>query len=462
MKPTSEGYDPSSVASIIEYAQGLTGKCLADVVEIPTDEVNVQNRGNLGSLVERYFFEFLANNSDGPDFLEAGVELKVTGVKRNSHGDFQMKERLVLSMIDYSQIRNETWESSKFLRKCKNLLILFYLYDSNLPAQRLRFVLDPVLFQINESSDSRAIPTSDPRIIAIHPDDLAQIRRDWEFIREKVSENRAHELSEGDTFYLAACRKGSGGPKEVLRAQEDGGVPAKSRAFSFKQGFLNRLLANQFSQAASLGVGEMTTFESATKMKFSPYLGRTAEDISAELSFFKSGTNHKAFHRELALRILSGSSEKPRELVSAGIELKTVRLNGKKFPREHMSFPAFKYVDIVSEEWEESDFCQKLESKFLFVVFDINHLGQEILFKVGYWNMPYMDRMEAKKVWERTKSLVQNGLDKFPTARDNNVSHVRPHARNSEDTYLTPTGERWVKRCFWLNKQYVGSVIAAL
>ena len=38
-------------------------------------------------------------------------------------------------------------------------------------------------------------------------------------------------------------------------------------------------------------------------------------------------------------------------------------------PKEDMSFPTFKYKEIVNEDWENSDFKDILEHKFLFVFF---------------------------------------------------------------------------------------------
>lgn len=40
-------------------------------------------------------------------------------------------------------------------------------------------------------------------------EDLAIIEHDWKTIMRKVRAGRAHELSEGDTLYLAACTKGA-------------------------------------------------------------------------------------------------------------------------------------------------------------------------------------------------------------------------------------------------------------
>jgi hypothetical protein len=86
--------------------------------------------------------------------------------------------------------------------------------------------------------------------------------------------------------------------------------------------------------------------------------------------------------------------------------------------------------------------------------------------------MPYTDILEAEKVWEQTKSIVQKGkivrevkngirYTNFPNKTFNHVSHVRPHATNAADTYPLPTKDKltkakeYTKHCFWLNNTYV-------
>ena len=51
------GYDKTSVESIYEYAKKLTGKSLAEACFVPAQIANARNRGDLGSLVENFFFE---------------------------------------------------------------------------------------------------------------------------------------------------------------------------------------------------------------------------------------------------------------------------------------------------------------------------------------------------------------------------------------------------------------------
>lgn len=458
-------YDKNSVNSIVDFAWGIIDKTLAEVVEIPAETVNVRNRGDLGSLIEKYYFEHLPANTHDPDFPDAvlelddnsglrnykGLELKTTGLLRTKDKGFKAKERLVLTMINYESIVNENWENSSLRKKCRLMLILFYLYEKDLKVQHRKFVLQPFLYEL-ELSES----------------DLTQIRKDWEWIRNAVQQSKAHELSEGDTFYLSACRKGSGGANEKLVRQPNTDVGAKSRAFSFKASYLTKIINDNFSEASrseseSLKIDRNLSISETIESKFSNYLGLPTSEIADVLNYPSKGENHKSFRKDLANRILSPNGKKIEQLEKAGIELKTIRLNRFGLPREAMSFPGFKFKDIIHEEWSESSFASKLESKFLFAIFKEDDSGIERLFKVAFWNMPYSDRLEARKVWERTKILTLNSQPhEFPRESETSVAHVRPKGKNGMDKSEMPDGSLYLKQCFWLNKGYIAKIISDL
>lgn len=435
---TESKYDKNSVTSIYEFAMKLTGKSLAEAVQLPDGVGNVRNRGDLGSLVEKFYFEHTPPNNHDPDFKEAGLELKTTGVLRKAP-NYRAKERLVLTMIDYEAIAEESWENSSIYKKCRLMLILFYLYAKEVAVIDRQFVLEPLLYEIPSS-------------------DVAQIRRDWELIRQRVLDGKAHELSEGDTYYLGACRKGSGGEKEALRKQPFSNERAKARAFSFKQGYVNKLIEGHIGEGQSLGVNAAVTFEVATQLRFKPFIGQTVEEISKQLGYYKK--NNKGFLKEIANRILARDGQTVLELDKAGIEMKTIRLTQSGKPRESMSFPGFKFLEIINEDWEDSSFFEKLEHKFLLVIFQADENGVDRLIKAAYWNMPYEDRMEAKRVWEETKRRVALDASNLPKMSESNVAHVRPKARDGQDKLLTPQGDMQVKKCFWLNSGYIARVVA--
>lgn len=434
-------YDIKSSKSLLEFARGLSGKTLAEVVDMRQIVENISNKGDLGNMVEKYYYRYQPDNtSHKPDFPEAGVELKTTGVLRRSDGSYKAKERLVLTMINYMSLIEERWDTSSLMEKCRLMLILFYLYEKSVAVFDRRFVLHPLLFEF---------PL----------EDLEIIKRDWETIRKKIEDGKAHELSEGDTYYLGACRKGKGGSDEKLKKQPFSDILAKSRAFSFKPSYVNRIIEGHTSEVGVLDVTAEVTIEKATQDKFKPYLGKTVEEISDLLGFHKQGKNDKGFYRSLTMRILGGTKQAVPELEKAGVELKTIRVSKDWMPAEAMSFPTFKYMDIVNEDWEESSFFSKIEQKFLLVIFREDENGDLRLEKLNYWNMPYLDREEARRVWEDTKYRVAIDASNLPKSTESFVAHVRPKAKNSQDTLPTPQGTMLVKKCFWLNRTYIGNVI---
>lgn len=117
-------YDKTNPYSIEKYAQRLIGKTFADVCRIDekdqfsiienNEEYNAtvedrKRKGGLGTLIEERFFHYPANDDSRPDFPEAGVELKVTPYRINA-GKKVAKERLIITMINYNEVVDETFE----------------------------------------------------------------------------------------------------------------------------------------------------------------------------------------------------------------------------------------------------------------------------------------------------------------------------------------------------------------
>jgi DNA mismatch repair protein MutH len=434
-------YNPASVESIVAYAEGLIGYSLADLFPNHDEVANRKNRGDLGGMVQKLFFGLQADSRSEADFSEAGLELKTTGVRWGSRGEFVAKERLVLMMIDYEKIVDETWETSSFLKKCRLILLLAYLYDIDKSIFDRKFVLRPMLLDLLDSN-------------------FSELKADWEWIRQSVKDGKAHELSEGDTFVLGACRKGSGGASEKLRKQPFSEVGAKSRAFSFRQTFVNQIIQTFGTQdAPSLAVSDVRNLPHKA---FRAFLGKSVDAIASEFDYFKESPNQKGYHRLLAMKILTAGGYSVQDLQNLGIEMKTVRLTPTGNPREAMSFPGFSFMSIVNEDWEESSFFQKLESKFLFIIFAAHADGSETLHNVSYWNMPYSDRLEAERVWKQTQRRVSIDATDLPKSSESPVAHVRPKGRDGKDTIPTPQGTMHLKQCFWLNRSYIRDVVKAL
>ena len=123
-------YDDDSPISIENYAKKLVGKTFWQICEEDSlyksaegeseylvSHENKKRKGGLGELVEERYFHYKANNDSVADFEKAGVELKVTPYKVNKNKSIVAKERLIITMIDYFSVINQSFFESDLWKK---------------------------------------------------------------------------------------------------------------------------------------------------------------------------------------------------------------------------------------------------------------------------------------------------------------------------------------------------------
>jgi DNA mismatch repair protein MutH len=450
-------YDLTDKKSVVDYAKCLKEKSLRQVCDSLVSYHNYSGKGNFGQVLEKYYFGYNPNSNSQADFFEIGVELKTSPLKRLKNNEYRAKERMVLNIINYNEVVNQIFENSDFWKKNRSILMIFYEHQQECD------ILD-LTIKLVELWNFPAI-------------DLGIIKKDWNFIKKKIVDGKAHELSEGDTFYLGACTKGASASS--TRKQPFSEIPAKQRAYSLKQGYINHIIA-KISAGSTDVYGKLLsddsnienkTIEQIVIDKFNPYINKTIKEILKFLQL-KLNFESKNFYANLTKAILGIELDKEiEEFEKAEIIVKTVRLKENNLPKEDISFPTFKYEELLFEDWDNSEFKDILEHKFLFVFFQYSN-SELILRKVKFWNMPANDIEEAKKVWGKTKNLIETGnivrevknekrKTNFPNKSFNAVAHVRPHAQNANDTYQLPVTDlltnlnHYTKHCFWLNNSYV-------
>jgi DNA mismatch repair protein MutH len=435
--------------------RGVVSKEIAETIEKQIGLYNLKRKGFLGDLIEKYFFEINPGNISEPDFTIAGVELKTTPLKGSSKKRLVSKERLVFSMINYDTVVDEIWESSSFLKKNKTLLLMFYLWIENQSILDYEFKFVHLLKLLEDISS----------------EDVYQIQKDWEYIVAKIKRGEAHLLSEGDTYYLGACTKAAN--SRVVRDQPMSRAPAKPRAFSFKQQYINYLIQTKLlveeSNTDSIFKKQrrLETIEDVVKEKFSSFINKTDKEILASLNS-KLGKKAKSYKRLIVNQILGVESNNIEELEKANITLKVITLEPSGNLKESISFPAFDYKDLVNQIWYDgddetmADFHLQLETKkFLFVIFQKQKNSKNIILKkTMFWNFPMKDISEAERVWQKTIDCINKGqYEDLPKMSQSPVAHVRPHGKDSKDTIETPQKTQEMKRCFWLNAKYIQQAI---
>lgn len=427
-----------------------------EIIGIPLGTVDRTGRlstgkGAIGTMIEESWFGYSPNSESEPDFPEAGVELKATPYLRNNHGDIRAKERLVCNIINYMEEYHRTFHTSSFWHKCNTMLLMSYEHFKDKP--KTEYCIDKaILFSFPE-------------------EDSIIIEQDWACIMDKVRRGLAHEISEGDTLYLAACTKGANAT--TVRQQPFSDIFAKQRAYSLKSSYMTQIL-NKFifgEQEDEQIIKDWRqllnqSFEEYLIEKVSPYFGKTQGELKAILGVESTAKNLNELLLAKMLGI-NGKISNSEEFKKANIVPKTIRIQKNGTIKESMSFPKFDFIELSQEEsWEESELYNCLApTKFLFVIYQENEQGKLIFDRVKFWNIPSADLEEVRCVWLRTVQTIRDGVQLYETARgtgnnlpkstESTVAHVRPHGRNSLDKAPLPDGRMMTKQCFWLNNGYI-------
>lgn len=450
---------------LIYKARQAEGKTFGEIDESGRIK-NEKAKGHLGQIIEESFFGYEVNSKSEADFVDLGIELKVTPVKRNKNGTLSAKERLVLNIINYHKEVTYEFNESSFWTKNKEILMMFYEWRPQ-------------------------VKRADYQIIKAHlhkypEEDLEVIKKDWEFIVKKIKDGQAHELSEADTNYLGACTKGAN--KKSLRSQPFSDEQAMQRAFSLKQSYMTALIRKinkqdnliQFFTTKEL---KEKTVEQILEDKFSSYKGMSLEKIARQenIQVQKQAKSYLQLFISELLGVKGTNLDQTEEFAKANIQLKTVRLEPNSIPKEHMSFKNIHFKEWLAESWESSWVNNHFsETKFLFVVFQYKETKKEnpdrqLYFKnIKLWNMPKKE-IEGRlhSFWSQVQSLIDQGIkmtpveqknrtiimNNLPKPGNNGLCHIRPKGRDGQDKVELPDGRMIGKQAFWLDREYIAEII---
>lgn len=442
-------------------SKSAIGKSVNDILneEIVTIEDKDANKGGLGQLIEKYLFGMDNNSDSEPDFMPAGIELKVTPYKKIKGDKLSAKERLVLNIIDYMTEYKNTFRSSHFWYKNNKIQLLWYLWEANKDKKDL-IITHEKLLELEKNED------------------LKQIEEDWNFIINKIREGKAHEISEADTMYLGACSKGANASS--TRQQPFSDIPAMQRAFCFKNSYMTQLVRKyigDYSNAEKVLKDTDASFNDFVQNVINKYKGRTQSELMKELNIDSKAKNilNMIINRMFNVKSKLKNTD---EFVKANIIPKTIRVESNGRIIESMSFPYFKFDEIMNTDFEDSDLKEELETtKYMFFIFKEEN-GEYVFKGIKLWNMPeIIIESKVKSMYEKTQEVIRTGnivnhidergrrITNFPGMSDNGICHVRPHGRNSKDTTSLPVKDsvtgaiEFTKQCFWFNNSYLKEII---
>lgn len=466
-------YDQTDRESIYRFALGLRGRTFRESFKLHgfTDiQIDKNNKGGMNTKVETFWFGYAANSRSEADFKEAELELKVTPFKEINNGkDISAKERLVLTMIDYFGIATEEERDllhSHVWEKCNNMLIIYYLDNGD---KKSKVDCTPKYFTLFTPPEK----------------DLEIMKADYQKIRNLVLTGHAEKLSESQTLYLGACTKGR--DSRDLTSQPFSEVKAMRRAFCLKTKYMTQLLREQIAPEAEkyesiLKDGShVSDFESYVNKSIGRFKGWSVPALKER---FGIKNNPKQLCSLLAYRILGIKGNHAEEFEKAGVEVRSIRIENNGKIKESQSFKAFKAMDLINEEWYDSELRNYLaETIFFFVVYKRNANGTLYLVGSQFWSVPN-DVLDGpiRDTWEETVRCIKEGVrfeftnngirNNLPGMTFNHICHVRPHTTRAayrlgdyeygdidRDGDMLPNHDYMTKQSFWLDSKYILSIL---
>lgn len=453
-------FDSKDKLSVLRYASHLSGHTLRELTDYTESPItSIHTKGEFGTLVEELYFDYKPNNRAEPDFPEINVELKTTKLVLKKTLGWDPGERLVLNVINYENVHPDCF-SEVFERKNSELLVIFYRYG---PGSLLDRVIDKVIFW------------------TFSPQEIAVMKEDWQKAEKLILCGEAHHLTEGGTMILTWPPKGAGGSKD-LRNQPFSTRPARQRALALKNSYVCKMYRQSLDLGRAISEGvpcrlwdvpdvenifnkmwdENMSFEDAIVFRLSRYIGMSCDDIEAATE--KLNRSAKSYYALLANRMLGVKKEHAAEIDDYDIQVKIIRLKRNRKCKESMSFPAFDYQRLCSIHGR-MEFHETFTKRFLFIVFQMtdekdSDFGNAVYRGSFFWSLPRRDWAEVSFVYRDTVNQIEKNIyDDFQRMSNTYVIHVRPHARDNNDTSMCPDGIARPKKSFWFNADYISKVV---
>lgn len=430
---------------LLEYTSKIKGKTFKEIDSERLLENSSLNRrkGILGQIVETGFYKYPLNNDSKADFEELGIELKVSGYIRNKNGSLRAKERLILSKINFNEIINETFESSHVLGKCEKMLIIWYEYDKQKEAKDF-IITDYQLYNMNH--------------------DKKIFENDFEIIKGKVLDGKAHELSEGDTSYLGACTKARTSADRTT--QPFSNVLPKPRAFSLKNAYMTAILRLNIETQRTLTFSNFTTVEGYIIDKLKPYFGKTQKQILKEITGKETiEPIPKDINKKISNILIGKDQELPQKdelFTKTSFVIKNIPIQENGKPRERMSFRTLKLSEF-EEEWENSFWKNYFEEITIITItyqeVDKSKNGNRILKGVKKISFDETDLDAFEKTYNQIKLTIEKqDINLLPTSTNgfkDLTLQIAPKGSKGDDAYNNFLKKDSTKVCFMLNKKLI-------
>lgn len=407
----------------------VVGKTLGEVDVNGVFERTINNpkiTGIAGDVVEESILGYGSDTKQAPDILVDGVEteVKTTGLRKikNNPKQFEAKEPMSITAVSPWSIVTESFYQSHFWRKLNQMLIVYYLYDSDKTVTASEYANFPIIdyhFNTFDEEDTKILES-----------DWGKVKNLVEKIHQEFENPR-----EGYPLISSAIRK------DLMFIDTAPKYPNNPR-FRLKRSYVTSMYQKSIGRKFVELPDEYISYKEIDKKLHEltiNHRGKTIRELIDELGIevrkSKKRDASKMVAETITCKMFGAKASKMSQIElfsELGLKLKTITQTKEGKRTEDTKFHPVDFTEIADENitFEDSIFYRDFaENVFLFIVFQEPNKNSLLLDNkfIGFKRLSLSDEFISKHVratWEelRYKVIYKRVVEKV--VRDKNGNPI--------------------------------------
>ncbi len=471
---------------LIQTLDNIINKTLGEVDSKNVFRRTIENpkiTGIAGDVIEQSVLGYSPNSKQEPDLIvdNQKVELKTLGIRnsKKEKGKYEAKEPMTITAVSPQKIVKESYKNSNFYHKISTMLLVYYLYNSNITVK---------------ACDYANFPIKGYEFFTFNKEDSEILEKDWLTVKNFIIylqknytnyENEYPRISSelrNQLLYIDTAPKWPNPPRFRIK---------RTVVTNIIQNYFGRKLEHLPDNYKSYNDIDIKCHELTNK--FSNY--SIVELMKHfEIDYYEDIPINKAIGEQIIVKMFGGKAKKMKQIDlfnKIGLLPKTIVITEEGKRTEDMKlFPIdFEELSNPNISFEDSSFREFFTTyQLMCIVFeehDSSDFGTNTFlgFKRFVFNNEFIDTT-VKKVWDEMRDLIlndklvdvvirdkktnapiinKNGTIKsapnFPKSANGNI-FVRGSGIDSSLKTELVNGIKMYKQYIWLRGEYISNELS--